>query len=158
MIELSISKILLVLTVIAAIIPGSLQQKLRGGREGRGGKRRKPNVETAGSLGEKGQMIKALTINYPLKIFETTNTEDWRAPAKFSKELVVMSDTDKQYREISQAQDQEDVWLYENWFYGMDKGVIMESGALNGILFSNSFMFEQFANWTAIHVGTSTAS
>ena len=30
----------------------------------------------------------------------------------------------------------------------------MESGALNGILFSTSYMFEKFANWTPIHVGT----
>ena len=29
----------------------------------------------------------------------------------------------------------------------------MESGALNGILFSTSYLFEHFANWTAIHVG-----
>lgn len=48
--------------------------------------------------------------------------------------------------------DQEDVWLYENWFYGMTNGVIMESGALNGVLFSNSLMFEAFANWTSINV------
>lgn len=37
-------------------------------------------------------------------------------------------------------------------FYGMERGVIMESGALNGVLFSNSLMFEQFANWTSINV------
>ncbi len=35
---------------------------------------------------------------------------------------------------------------------GMKNGVIMESGALNGVLFSNSLMFEQFANWTSINV------
>jgi FkbM family methyltransferase len=28
----------------------------------------------------------------------------------------------------------------------------MESGALNGLTFSTSYMFEAFANWTAIHV------
>lgn len=154
---------LLILIVMAAIIPGSYQQNMRGAGAGAGaggggragGKRRKPKYETAGAVGDKDQMMKALTINYPLNIFETTNTEDWRAPAKYSTELVRSSGSEKQWKEISQAQDQEDVWLYENWFYGMEKGVIMESGALNGILFSNSFMFEQFANWTAIHVGTS---
>jgi hypothetical protein len=30
----------------------------------------------------------------------------------------------------------------------------MESGALDGKLFSTSYMFEKFANWTALHVGT----
>ncbi len=34
----------------------------------------------------------------------------------------------------------------------MKNGLIMESGALNGVLFSNSLMFEQFANWTSINV------
>ena len=41
---------------------------------------------------------------------------------------------------------------YENWFYGMKGGVIMESGALNGLTFSTSYMFETFADWTALHV------
>ena len=44
------------------------------------------------------------------------------------------------------------MWIYENWFYGMQQGVIMESGALNGLTFSTSYLFETFANWTAIHV------
>ena len=29
----------------------------------------------------------------------------------------------------------------------------MESGALDGKLFSTSYMFEKYANWTALHVG-----
>ena len=31
----------------------------------------------------------------------------------------------------------------------------MESGALNGYLFSTSYFFEHFANWRAIHVEAS---
>jgi hypothetical protein len=31
----------------------------------------------------------------------------------------------------------------------------MESGALDGKLFSTSYMFEKYANWTALHVGES---
>ena len=104
-------------------------------------------------MNDRDQISKALAINYPLSIFETTTTEDWRSPARYSADLVNSADGKTPWKDLSQAQDQEDVWLYENWFYGMEKGVIMESGALNGILFSNSFMFEQFANWTAIHVG-----
>jgi hypothetical protein len=142
------------------LMPGSWQQNMRGGGGG-GGRRKKqrdrsrPMVNSAGSIaGTDGRLIRALTINYPLHIFDPKYTEDWRAPAKYSTELVRSSEKEKTWTEVSQAQDQEDVWLYENYFYGMEKGVIMESGALNGILFSNSFMFEQFANWTAIHVGT----
>eukprot|EP01038_Epipyxis_sp_PR26KG_P008297 gene8297-11228_t len=115
------------------------------------GKKRRPKRNEVSS----GRMMKALTINYPLHIFSSIdgqNIRDWRLPARYSKELVDLSSKDKPYVDISQAQDQEDVWLYENWFYGMKEGVIMESGALNGILFSTSYMFEKFANWTPIHV------
>ncbi len=43
--------------------------------------------------------------------------------------------------------------LWENWFYGMKGGVIMEAGALDGALFSTSYLFEAYAGWTALHVG-----
>jgi hypothetical protein len=99
-------------------------------------------------------MMRALTINYPLHFFDAANADvDWRKVAKYSSSLVAESESSRTWSEHSFAQDQEDVWLYENWFYGMTEGVIMESGALNGILFSNSRLFETFANWTAIHVG-----
>jgi FkbM family methyltransferase len=87
-----------------------------------------------------------------LSIFDPTNNKNWRAPGVYSEELAAVSSSEKHYVDISRAQDQEDVWLYENWFYGVKDGVIMESGALDGLLFSTSFMFEVFANWTALHV------
>jgi hypothetical protein len=97
----------------------------------------------------------ALTINYPLHFFDAAHADlDWRKVARYSPELVSSSEATRAWSEHSFAQDQEDVWLYENWFYGMTEGVIMESGALNGVLFSNSNLFEAFANWTAIHVGS----
>ena len=56
------------------------------------------------------------------------------------------------YSTLSHAQDKEDIWLYENAFYGKRRGVIVESGALNGWTFSTSYMFEQFADWKSIHI------
>ena len=50
------------------------------------------------------------------------------------------------------SQDKEDQWLYHHWFYGIVDGIVLESGALDGIKYSNSLFFEKFANWTAIHV------
>lgn len=101
-----------------------------------------------------GKLFSALTINYPLQIFNLdSGTKDWRLPGEYSSEFAEQSTAEKGYVDISRAQDQEDVWLYENWFYGIKDGVIIESGALDGILFSTSFMFEVFANWTAVHVG-----
>ena len=112
-----------------------------------------PKFNVAGAIND-GQMIKALEINYPLNFFDgSMGSADWRSPAVYSPSLVTSSEAQRTWGEWSQAQDQEDVWLYENYFYGMERGVIMESGALNGLLFSNSFMFEKFANWTCIHVG-----
>ena len=105
----------------------------------------------AGGNMEEGQIVQALDIAYPLKFFEAGTTTNWRSQARFSEDIVAAS-ADGQYKTHSLAQDQEDIWLYENWFYGMKDGVIMESGALNGLTFSTSYMFEQFANWTALHV------
>ena len=53
----------------------------------------------------------------------------------------------------SRAQVGEDLWLYENWFFGMTNGVILESGALDGDLLSTSRMFE-LLNWKSVHIGT----
>ena len=43
--------------------------------------------------------------------------------------------------------------LYENIFFGLSNGIIIESGAVDGVLFSTSLLFERFANWTSIHIG-----
>jgi hypothetical protein len=57
------------------------------------------------------------------------------------------------YKSFSKAQDGEDIWLYENAFYRKRKGVILESGALDGYSLSTSYFFEYFAGWKAIHLG-----
>mmetsp|Transcript_27866 Transcript_27866/g.28127 ORF Transcript_27866/g.28127 Transcript_27866/m.28127 type:complete len:306 (+) Transcript_27866:39-956(+) len=75
--------------------------------------------------------------------------------AKLSEALLNNSEDSKRYAEglkISYAQDKEDIWLYENFFYGKVNGVIIESGALDGYWFSTSSFFERFANWTAVHI------
>ena len=101
---------------------------------------------------EKGQHASALTVNYPLNFFASNQPKQWREPAKYDSAFVSLNEANKKWTEHSYAQDGEDVWLYENWFYGMKNGVILESGALDGILFSNSYMFEHYANWTTIHI------
>lgn len=136
----------------------NLQRDSPEGREGRGRRRKKGPRATKGgkNVAMDKEMIKALQINYPLSIFtdslDKSDGRNWREPAYLDENLVRESSEEKLYKDIGQAQDQEDVWLYENWFYGMKEGVIMESGALNGLLFSTSLMFEKYANWSAIHV------
>lgn len=94
----------------------------------------------------------ALTVNYPLHFFNSKSTINWRTAAVYDADFVKQYEKSKKWTEFSYAQDNEDTWLYENWFYGMRNGIIMESGALDGLLFSTSYMYEHFANWTAIHV------
>jgi FkbM family methyltransferase len=93
----------------------------------------------------------ALQVNYPLKHFES-NARDWRTPAKYDSGLVERTKSNTDYFKYLHAQDSEDIWIYENYFYGMTHGVVMESGALDGDLFSNSFLFEKYLNWTTINV------
>lgn len=94
---------------------------------------------------------KALQINYPLSHF-SSNPREWRVAAHYDAQKVIKDSQTKPWVAFAKAQDQEDVWLYEHYFYGMEQGVVMESGALDGELFSNSNLFEKYANWTAVHV------
>lgn len=78
---------------------------------------------------------------------------DWRAAGVHDTQMRQLSDAKKSWKDVSWSQHDEDMWLMNNWFYGVKEGVIIESGALDGILFSNSNLFESFLNWTAILVG-----
>jgi hypothetical protein len=90
-------------------------------------------------------------IYFPSSYFTTPHV--WRnIPLQFDKELTKRTT----YTKLQHAQDFEDVFLYENWFYGMTNGIILESGAYDGVRFSTSFMFSHFANWSSVHVGNQT--
>ena len=95
--------------------------------------------------------------NIPIFIpIDTIADRDWQRSSSllFNSSLIVETKLKAAYenREISRAQDHEDVWAFENWFWGMERGVILESGALDGIEFSTSLFFEKHARWTSIHV------
>lgn len=51
------------------------------------------------------------------------------------------------------SQSKEDIWIYENAFYKVRNGIILESGGFDGLMYSNSFFFEFYLNWKAIHIG-----
>jgi FkbM family methyltransferase len=76
--------------------------------------------------------------------------KDWRRRASYSDLLA--SEATQEYASLTNAQDEEDVMLYENWFYGMKDGLLLESGACEGDRLSLGYLFEQFAKWTAINV------
>lgn len=78
---------------------------------------------------------------------------DWRSPGVFDDDTKLRISSKKNWKDVSWSQHDEDMWLMNNWFYGVKDGVIIESGALDGILFSNSNLFESYLNWTAVLVG-----
>lgn len=69
-----------------------------------------------------------------------------------------MSISTSKYNEIARAQDKEDIYALENWFWDYKNGIILESGALNGIEFSTSLMFEKVYKWRSIHIEASPDS
>ena len=56
------------------------------------------------------------------------------------------------HQSIRKGQSLEDAFVYEKFFFGYTNGIIVESGALDGVKLSNTFLFDKFANWTAVHV------
>jgi hypothetical protein len=78
-----------------------------------------------------------------------TLDSDWRSAAPLYSEAVVVQNI-SDWRHL--AQDGEDMWVYKNFFFGMTEGIILESGALDGMTFSTTYMFEKYLNWTSIHV------
>jgi hypothetical protein len=89
-----------------------------------------------------------MPVVYPLSLFDQYS--DWKTrKATYDPAFNGLYG----YANMSLAQSAEEIWLYENWFYGMTNGVILESGALNGLTYSTSFMFQYFLGWFPIHIG-----
>lgn len=91
------------------------------------------------------------------------NPVRWRTNGHYDLELVSYTSTidpvtnktnchGKPYRGKRKSQFQEDVWLYEHWFYGIKDGIALESGAYQGLQMSNTYMFQNYAGWKSIHV------
>lgn len=84
-------------------------------RKGGGGGRRQP-------ISNRNQ-ANSFTVGYPMGILSDTdkasNDRSWRDSAIRSQELYDLSEDGKPYAYLAKAQDQEDIWLYENWFYGL---------------------------------------
>jgi hypothetical protein len=56
------------------------------------------------------------------------------------------------------AQDGEDRFALDLFFSGVRGGLILESGALDGVMFSTSWLFERALGWRAIHVEASASN
>ena len=56
------------------------------------------------------------------------------------------------------AQDGEDRFALDLFFSGIRSGLILETGALDGVLFSTSWLFEHALGWRAVHVEASASN
>jgi len=92
------------------------------------------------------QLTAAIKVEMPS---ETFGDYHWFSHARKSAALINKSG----YKKLAIAESQEDIWAYENWFYGMSNGTMLVSGALDGIKYSTSYMFEKYADWKIIHIG-----
>lgn len=102
-----------------------------------------------GTQGKPFRKTNSLRINLPYYLFHENN-QDWRVSAPVTSQALMNKGGG--YTKVSRAQDKEDIWLYENWFYGKERGVIVESGALDGMMYSTTHMFEKWAEWTSVHI------
>jgi FkbM family methyltransferase len=50
----------------------------------------------------------------------------------------------------SKAQHAEDLFVYHHFFYGKGSGTFLEMGALDGVTYSNTWMFEKVLGWSGV--------
>ena len=55
-------------------------------------------------------------IHYPKALFDEKN--HWKYSIHYDDNLAALSANNKTYVDIAQASDQNDIYAYENWFYG----------------------------------------
>lgn len=54
--------------------------------------------------------------------------------------------------EGGKSQAGEDLFLYENFFFGRKGGTFLEMGALDGVTYSNSYFFEKSMDWSGLMI------
>ena len=97
----------------------------------------------------------SLTMTFPYSHFTSSDgLESWKSPGRRDAVSKGRLENEKEkWRKLAWAQYGEDKWLINNWFHGVKDGVILESGGMDGIMFSASHVFEAFLGWTSILVG-----
>ena len=58
----------------------------------------------------------------------------------------------------TQAQMGEEVYAFENWFYGLENGTFLEIGALDGVRYSNTLALERVLGWKGVLIEASPTS
>jgi hypothetical protein len=99
-----------------------------------------------------GGMKKSRSVQMTFPNSHFGSDTDWKAAGVVDEQTIQNIKGRTSWKDVSWSQHGEDTWLMNNWFYGVKDGVIIESGALDGVLFSNSNLFESFLGWTSILV------
>ena len=100
-------------------------------------------------LGDDFHAPQSVHVNLPQRIFASHS--NWREDIASSAQLRVNSANNVTVSLVSKANsDNTDVWALYNWFWGVERGVVVESGGFDGITFSVSHLFEKLADWQAI--------
>lgn len=100
------------------------------------------------------RMSQELDIRYPASGIMTSHPEWRNMRIHYNNRL---SDSSA-YGSLMMGQFAEDIYIYETWFYGMQHGIVLESGALNGMRYSSTFMLQYFAHWFPIHIEASPSN
>lgn len=79
--------------------------------------------------------------NLPQWIFNSTEIENKTKAAPRYPE--------QQWKNISTSHSKEDIFAYQNFFYGISNGLVVETGIGQ---FSSTLFLERIANWKAIHI------
>ena len=77
-------------------------------------------------------------------IFNTTEFDSITTKTKASPRY-----PEQQWKNISTSHSKEDIFAYQNYFYGLSNGLVIETGIGQ---FSSTYFLERVANWKAIHI------
>lgn len=94
----------------------------------------------------------SIPIHYPKHILSRSH-RNWRSglQSNFTAIRPEHEFRDEKFG-LSLSRNDNDVFLYENFFYGLTRGVIVEAGGFDGLFESNSFFFEKALGWVAVHI------
>eukprot|EP01041_Mallomonas_annulata_P009071 gene9071-18793_t len=96
-------------------------------------------------------MMKDVVMVFPAASFDEKESY-FRQAVEMKDDPILRRGRRKNLWDYSLSQFKEDIWAYENWFYKMANGTILETGALDGHQHSNSYFFDTFLGWQSIHI------
>jgi hypothetical protein len=92
------------------------------------------------------QGLHSIIVHYPRAIYE--GDTDWKHASH--KSTTLSRKPTEKYEQIARSQDQEDIMLYENWFYGVSNGIVIEVQLERNYIYCHIKLPSQ-EHWMDIH-------